>query len=214
MHWVWYSAYCWGPLTPQKSAFRDFVIIPKHNRFHSQKRSGTFVWVNFKVSNPWYRDKILVTPKNSSFHSHFWSGTWVNFTSQSPFLGWVRQSSWIYALVDTSLLLPLVWSAAASFIFWYFSHETTLVMCQWSFKTDLTTVFCQINAPAQINAPPTFDFDWPFLRNYLFDLNHILADKVEIFRGRPLEFHQNQTRVSVRFLSPCLAHLFGKIGYT
>ena len=59
------------------------------------------------------------------------------------------------------------------------------------------------------HAPQTFYFDWTYLRNSLFDLNHILIT----FRGPHLEFHGNQTRVRVRFLSPCPARLFGEIRY-
>ena len=39
-----------------------------------------------------------------------------------------------------------------------------------SFQND-STVFCQINVPAWINMPPTFYSDWPYLRDYLTNLN-------------------------------------------
>ena len=58
------------------------------------------------------------------------------------------------------------------------------------------TVFCRINVPAWINTPPTFDFDWAYLRNYPTNLNHIItALDVKVFRGSHCKFHWNQTRI-------------------
>ena len=61
------------------------------------------------------------------------------------------------------------------------------------------TVFHRINAPAGINAPPSFEFDWPYLRNYPTNLHHILPHKVKVFRGPQCKFHQNQAWIRVSF---------------
>ena len=72
----------------------------------------------------------------------------------------------------------------------------------------LHTVFRWINVPAWINAPPpTFDFDWTYLRNYWTDLT------TKVFQKPQRGFHRNQTRVMVLLLPPCLARLFGEIWY-
>ena len=50
----------------------------------------------------------------------------------------------------------------------------------------VNTVFCQINAPAWINVPPTFYFNWPYLKNYWTDLNQIfsIVEFTQLFSSR------------------------------
>ena len=49
----------------------------------------------------------------------------------------------------------------------------------------VVTVFCRINAPAWINTPLTFEFTWPYLRNYWTGLNQIFSTHVEVFEFTP-----------------------------
>ena len=41
------------------------------------------------------------------------------------------------------------------------------------------TVFCRINVPAWINAPPTFEFDWLYLKNSYTNSNQISSTYCE-----------------------------------
>ena len=74
------------------------------------------------------------------------------------------------------------------------------------------TIFCWINVPAWINARPTFDYDWLYLRNSLTDLNHIFPT-FQVVRCPHCDIHWTQTRLKVQFLPPRPAGLFGEIRY-
>ena len=45
----------------------------------------------------------------------------------------------------------------------FFKRELISKVYTRSMKTD--TVFCWINASAWVNVPPTFDFDWLYVKN-------------------------------------------------
>ena len=47
-----------------------------------------------------------------------------------------------------------------------FRYSGNLIVNRFIILDIINTVFCRINAHACINAPPTFDFTWPYLKNY------------------------------------------------
>ena len=68
------------------------------------------------------------------------------------------------------------WKITRSWALWLRSMEwmMTFPSLMWC-CCQAHTVFCRINVPAWINTPPTFEFDWLYLRNYVTDLNHIFS---------------------------------------
>ena len=79
-------------------------------------------------------------------------------------------------------------------------------------KTRATTVFHRINAPAWINTPPQLLTLIGHISGTTYSIWMIFPAHM-VFRGLPCEFHQNQIRVRVCFMSPRQACLFGEIQY-
>ncbi len=95
-----------------------------------------------------------------------------------------------------------------------FNHQFLIslhIQLSSMFQT-LNTVFCWINTPAWLNAPPTFDFDWLHLKIYLIDRSESYFSTVEVFRSPHCDFHRNQTRVRVRFCLRALRVYSAKYG--
>ena len=70
-----------------------------------------------------------------------------------------------------------------------------------------------MNAPAKINAPPTFDFNQPYLRNHSPIMIKFSGHILEVSEGLGCEFHWDRTRPWVRFLPLHPARLFSTIRY-
>ena len=75
------------------------------------------------------------------------------------------------------------------------------------------TVFCWINASAWINAPPTSDFTWLYLKTAKLIWITFSALNVDVFVRSPSQFHCSQTMRRVRFVPTRMVPLFGEIQY-
>ncbi len=80
-----------------------------------------------------------------------------------------------------------------------------------AYRINMDTIFCRINVPAWINAPPTFDLNWLYLEDHWTDPNQIFSTQCSGTQGAHSEFQPNQTGLRVRFVPPHTAHLFGEI---
>ena len=127
-------------------------------------------WLVFNTSlTTDFRQKLLTifhqmnTPTFINESHNFWPKSWQNM--------W-KNTSQIWAVMkgfDTDLVMRGSFYSNQTLSSWIYLLASPSRHCS------SYTVFRRINAPAWINAPLTFHFDLPYLRNYWTNLNQIFS---------------------------------------
>ena len=117
----------------------------------------------------------------------------------------------------------VVYSAESSSVEWY---QSSVALClqlyyaaNWGLRASFAvtvfpiTIFCQINAPAWMNAPPNLTLPGHISETTETITITFSALDLEVLRSWHSEFHCSRTRLRLRFLPPRPARLFIKIQY-